>query len=76
MSTLGQLRWMSLADCPLDDDDLAPLAHCTQLEQLTLEDCYHIPASLSALQQLQVLRVCGSPQVRRWACWSSTHPRA
>lgn len=55
---------MHLAHCPLGPDDLEPLAHCAQLEQLYLEACMHIPASLSELRQLRVLRLHSTPQVR------------
>lgn len=57
--SLKQLQYLSLAYCPLRDEELAPL---TALTQLTLEQCFHIPESLSQLTQLRVLRIDGSPQ--------------
>ncbi|PRW58954.1 disease resistance N [Chlorella sorokiniana] len=62
LSSLKRLQYFSVAYCPLEEEDLEPLALCPALTQLTLESCMHIPASLSQLTQLRVLRVEGTPE--------------
>ncbi len=62
LCSLKQLQYLSLAYCPLEEDDLEPLAACPALTQLTLECCFHIPASLAQLTQLRALAVDNTPE--------------